>query len=947
MSTIEAIGLTATWLPSNPARLGIQVPNLTPAFRGRGPERAVLDEMLKRAHEGQSAVLVMRGEAGIGKTALIQYCVRQASGCRVARIAGFQSELEMPYAALHQLCEPMLGDLAALPEPQQLALRIAFGLAAGTAPDRFVVGLAVLGLLAETATHRPLVCLVDDAQWLDEPSRQVLEFVGRRLFAEAIMLVFAAREAGDGEAFSLPTMTLDGLTREDARALLTAAVPGQLDDQVRDRIVEETHGNPLQLLELLRAMSAAELAGGFGAPQLGGFASHLEEHYSRRVQALPRPAQQILMLAAADPTGDATLLWRAAKILGVCRETAAGAESEQLLEIGDRVRFRHPLVRSAAYGAGTPDDRRAAHAALAEATDNQADPERRLWHLAAAATGPDEAVASELERTAAAAQARAGLAAAAAFLQRSLELTDEPQRRAERALAAAHAHMHAGDFDAALGLLAEARAVAVDDVQRGRIERLRGQVQYASKPGAEAPVRLVQAAKVLEPLDVQLARETYLDAWMASFAAGPRARPGGLLPEVCKAARSAPTAQPPAPPCDLFLDALATVVTDGRTAGAAGLRVAVDTFLGDEIPDNDFVQWGHLATFAASLLWDWRSWDTLSAKHVQLARTSGALAPLSIALNGRGVYAAWCGDFAAATAIVAEYEAVNDATGIGWYSAGGLLQAAYQGRPEALALMSSSAESSARQGIGQGAQYARWTTAILCNGLGRYADALAAAELAAYEMETPNGTGWALPELIEAAVRARRPEVARDAMRKLAEQTIDGADWAAGIEARCRALVSDDTAAEHWYTEAIQRLARTPLQTDLARAHLLYGEWLRRLGRQVHAREQLSTAYEMSAALGLGAFAQRARRELLATGVRTHTRERDSQAHNELTAQEEHIARLARDGRTNAEIGAELFLSIRTVEWHLRKVFMKLGIASRRELKEAWPAHKRYPPVAV
>ena len=500
--------------------------------------------MLDSVREGASAVLVIRGEAGIGKTALMQYCARQASGCRVTQIAGVESELEMPLAAVHQLCAPMLDHLGALPEPQQQALRVALGAEAGNAPDRFVVGLAVLGLLTEVAAARPLVCLVDDAQWLDEPSRQILGFVGRRLLAEPVLLLLSVREAGEEQLFpALTSLTLAGLAEEDARALVTAAVPGHLDERVRERIVAETAGNPLRLLELPREMSQAELAGGFGAPHTDSSFGPLDEHYARRIRALPEPTQQLLLLAAADPTGDATLLWRAAQTFGVPRSAAAAAESEQLLEIGSHVRFRHPLVRSAAYAAGRPEDRGAAHSALAAATDADVDPERRVWHLAAAATGPDEAVAAQLERTAATAQSRAGLAAAAAFLQRSVELTAEPERRAERALAAAHAHMHAGAFDAALGLLAEVRAVATDDVQRGRMERLKGQVQYASNPGPEAPVLLLQAAKTLEPLDVQLARETYLDAWLASFVAGPHARPGGLLPEVSQAARSAP---PPA-----------------------------------------------------------------------------------------------------------------------------------------------------------------------------------------------------------------------------------------------------------------------------------------------------------------------------------------------------------------------------------------------------------------
>ena len=912
-----------------------------PSFRGRARERATLDGMLDSVREGASAVLVIRGEAGIGKTSLMQYCARQASGCRVTQIAGVESELEMPLAAVHQLCAPVLDHLGALPEPQQQALRVALGAEAGNAPDRFVVGLAVLGLLTEVAAARPLVCLVDDAQWLDEPSRQILGFVGRRLLAEPVLLLLSVREAGEEQLFpALTSLTLAGLAEEDARALVTAAVPGHLDERVRERIVAETGGNPLRLLELPREMSQAELAGGFGAPHTDSSFGPLDEYYARRIRALPEPTQQLLLLAAADPTGDATLLWRAAQTFGVPRSAAAVAESEQLLEIGSQVRFRHPLVRSAAYAAGRPEDRGAVHSALAAATDADVDPERRVWHLATAATGPDEAVAAQLEGTAATAQSRAGLAAAAAFLQRSVELTAEPGRRAERALATAHAHMHAGAFDAALGLLAEVEAVATDDVQRGRMERLKGQVQYASNPGPEAPVLLLQAAKTLEPLDVQLARETYLDAWLASFVAGPHARPGGLLPEVSQAARSAPPPPEGAPPCDLFLDGLVKLVTDGNAAAAPSLRVAVDPFLGGDVSANDFVQWGHLATLAACTLWDWKSWDALSAKHVELARISGALAPLSIALNGRGMYAAQCGDREAA-AIIAEYEAVNDATGIGWYPSNSLLHAAYQGRPEALAYLTASAKDSVKRGMGHGWQIATWARAILCNGLGRYADALAAAQDAC-EMGIPITTGWALPDLIEAAVRSGQPETAREAMEQLSRHTIDGADWAAGIEARSRALVTEGEAAEPWYTEAVQRLSSTPLRPDLARARLLYGEWLRRERRRVDAREQLRSAYEMFSAIGAEAFAERARRELVATGEKVRKRNADPASRDELTLQEAHIARLARDGRTNAEIGTQLFLSIRTVEWHLRKVFMKLGVSSRKDLKDALPGRGPY-----
>ncbi len=906
-----------------------------PAFVGRARERQALDRLLDSVRGGESAALVIRGEAGIGKTALLHYCARQASGCRVARLAGVESELELPFAALHQLCAPMLGDLAALPEPQRRALRVAFGLATGSTPDRFLVGLAVLSLLAEGAAARPLVCLVDDAQWLDRASAQILGLVGRRLVAESVALVFAVRESADERLFpALPTMTVEGLTAEDARAFLTAAVPGHLDERVRDRLVAETGGNPLALLELVQVVSAAELAGGFALPPAMGLPGHLHDHYLGRVQALPESTRRMRLLAAADPTGDAALLWRAARALGIGRQEAAAAEAGQLLAIGARVRFRHPLVRSAAYAAGSPQERSSAHRALAQATDTRADPERRVWHLAAAATGPDEDVAADLERTAARVQSRAGLAGAAAFLQRSVALTGAPARRAERALAAAHANLHAGAFDAALGLLAEAEAAALNDLQRARVEQLAGQVDRASSSGREAPTRLLRAAVRLEALDVRLARDTYLDALFASLVAGRLAEPGAHLPEVAKAARSA--AQPRAPlPRDLLLDGLATLIIDGHAAAEATLRRAVHAFLADRVAIDDWLQGGLLGSGAAIALWDVDSWATLSARHLEFARASGALAPLSAALNAQRVMAILRGDFESATSLGVEEAAVKEVTRVRKTSYGDLLLAAYRGRAaEASRLIAATVDDAIARGEGLGLQHANWATAILHNGLGRYADACSAAEHAAEENYAPFITACVLPEMVEAAVRSGQPGLAADRLRQLlATTSITGADWAGGIEARARALLSEGEPAERCYIEAVERLGRTPPRSDLARAHLLYGEWLRREGRRVDARQQLRAAYDLFAAMGAEAFAQRARRELLATGEKV--RKRDVDTPTELTPQEEHIARLARDGRTNPEIAAELFLSARTVEWHLRKVFTKLGITSRKGLNDA------------
>jgi DNA-binding CsgD family transcriptional regulator len=807
------------------------------------------------------------------------------------------------------------------------------------------VGLAVLSLLAENAAARPLVCLVDDAQWLDEASSKVLGFVGRRLLAEPVVLLFAAREEADEQVFpGLPTLTVEGLTDEDARALLTAAVPGHLDERVRDRVVAETRGNPLGLLELARGMSEAELAGGPADPPKASLSDRLQAHYLRRVRALPEPTQRLMLLAAADPTGDATLLWRAAPTLGLGRDAAAEADAEQLLQVGSQVRFRHPLVRSAAYMAGSPEDRRAAHLTLAAATDAQADPERRVWHLAAGATGPDEEVAGALEQVAVKTQARAGLAAAAAFLQRSVTLTAEPGRRAGRALAAALANLHAGAFDAALGLLAQAEADAVDDLQRARVEQLRGQVEWASVTGREAPVLLWQAAKRLDALHVGLARETYLYTWVASSLAGPLAGPGGLLLEVSRAALAAPPLAGAPRPCDLLLDGLATMVTQGHAAAEPMLRRALNAFLADQVSGEEWLRWGILAQMAAMAVWDFDSWVVLSARHVEVARASGALAPLSIALNGRGQAATHCGDFETATSLAAEKDVVNEVTGIRQTSTCDLLLAGYRGRPaEATPLFSVATKDSIARGEGQAVQLASWAAAVLHNGLGHYAEALAAAEPATVETYQPLGTQLVLPELIEAAVRTGGTEIAREALERLSAMTvIEGSDWAKGLEARSRALLSEGQDAEQGYAEAVERLGRTQLRPELARAHLLYGEWLRRELRRGDARHQLRAAYDMFAVIGAEAFAERARKELLATGETVRKRQVDT--YTELTPQEEHIARLARDGRTNPEIAAELFISPRTVEWHLRKVFTKLGITSRMGLHDAMPTRGKHAP---
>src|SRR5215211_2846888 len=911
-----------------------------PVLLGRAGERETLDRLLENVRAGQSAVLVIRGEAGVGKTALLHYCARQASGFRVARLAGVESEMELPFAGLHQLCAPMLGRLGALPEPQQAALGVALGMSSGPAPDCFLVALAALSLLAEVAAERPLLCLVDDAQWLDGASGQILGFVARRLLAESVAIVFAVRDpTGERELLGLPELGLGGLPENDARALLATVVPGRLDERGRDRLIAETCGNPLAILELPRGLAATQLPGAFGLAGARALSGRIEESFLRRLEALPEETRRLLLVAAAEPVDVPLLVWRAAERLGIGLSDATGEDTEGLLAIGEHVAFLHPLVRSAVYRSASVPERRAVHLTLAQVTDAQVDGDRRAWHLAAAAPAPNEEVAFELERSAGRAQARGGLAAAAAFMRRSVALTRDPALRVDRALAAAQASLHAGAFDAALELLATAEAGMPDELQCARVDLLRGQVASATA-GTDAPARLLKAARRLEPLDPGLARETYLDAWGAALFAG-RLASGGDLLDVSRAARAAPRPTYAPHPSDLLLDGLAELVTEGRSAAAPALRRAVSAFRGERISVDKGLQWGALASSAAVELWDFESWDAIITRQMELARDAGALAPLSIALNGAGIVVTWRGDFAAAARVIVEADAVTEATGTRIAPYGGLLLAALRGREEeAGALIDATIKDATAGGEGLAVQYAQWTTAILYNGLGRYEDALAAAQQATEVTPELFIAVWALPELIEAAIRSGNADLAPAALERLvASAEASATDWGLGTVARSRALLSEREAAEDSYAEAIDRLSRTPLRAELARAHLLYGEWLRRQRRRADARTQLHTAHEMLETIGMEAFAERARRELRATGEKV--RKRTVETRDDLTAQEEQIARLARDGLSNPEIGARLFLSPRTVEWHLKKVFTKLAISSRMGLHDALPSADR------
>ncbi|HEY1568674.1 MAG TPA: AAA family ATPase, partial [Solirubrobacteraceae bacterium] len=902
---------------------------------GRRSECAALDQLVASMHAGLSRALVLRGDAGAGKSALLEYLAQHASGCEIARVAGVETEMELAYAGLHQLCAPLLDRLERLPGPQRDALGVAFGLRHGDAPDRFLVGLAVLSLLADAAEERPLVCIVDDAQWLDAASARALTFVARRLGAESVGLVFAVRELGRERTFEgLPELVVGGLNDDEARALLATVLTGPLDERVRDRIVAETRGNPLALLWLPRGWTPAELAGGFGlADAPAALAGRIEESFLARLAPLPPATRLLLLVAAEEPVGDPVLVWRASAELGIGPDAAAPAAAAGLLDFGTQVRFSHPLVRSAVKRAAAAQERQCVHRALGQATDADLDPDRRAWHRAHATAGLDEDVAAELERSAGRARARGGLAAGAAFHERAVALTPDPRRRAQRALVAARAKHQAGADDAALRLLAVAGAGPLDELEQARAELLQAQITFATTRGRDAPPLLLQAAKRLEPLDPRLARETYLEAFAAALSAD-RLASGAGAREVATAVLAAAW-EPSTRACDLLLDGLARVTCEGYAAGAPALKVALRAFRDARIAEDEELRWLWLAGRIARALADDQAWDELTARHLELARRAGAFSALPVALTDRVLIELFLGNVGTAMSLAAESDAVIEATGSHLTLRTSIVLANWRGRDaEAEALIKARRQDVLRRGEGLWLSATDWGSAIRYNGLGRYEEALAVAERA---VEAARGLGppiLLLAELIEGAVRSGQSARATGPLAQLAEIAhAAGTDWALGTHARTAAMLAEGAAVERLYREAIERLAHVKTRATLARAHLLYGEWLRREHRRVDAREHLRIAHAMLSDIGMEAFAERARRELLATGETV--RKRTVETLDDLTPQETQVARLAADGQTNSEIGAQLFLSPRTVEWHLTKMFGKLGISSRKELRSA------------
>jgi DNA-binding CsgD family transcriptional regulator len=896
---------------------------------GRVEERARLDGVLEGARDGRSGVVLVRGAAGIGKTALLEYAVEQASGFQVVRASGVESEMELAFAALHQVCSPFLSGLDHLAKPQRVGLETAFGLSAGSPPDPFFVGLGVLSLLSEAAAGRPVLCAVDDVQWLDRASALALGLVARRLEADRVALVLAVRDSVEVKELSgITELRLDGLSAADSRQLLSSGLPGRVDERVIERILAETEGNPLALIELPRGMSAEELAGGFGLLEKLGLSGRIEASFRRRLEPLPVDTRRLLLVAAAEESGDAALLWQACALLGVGLDAAGPAEDENLIHIDSSVRFFHPLVRSTAYEAASTKERRQAHAALAQVIDPVRDPDRYAWHRAEAAAGPNEEVAAELQRSAQRAQTRGGVAAAAAFLERSVALTLDAGSRSVRALDAAEARHQAGGYDRALELVAIAEAGPLDQIQHAQADRLRGLIIYARSGRRDGALELLRAADALAPLDRVLSRTTFIEALQAAESSTTE----GITAEVGRALIGLAESEPPDPTV-LLLRGYGALIVDGFPRGLDFLRQAVDGFQSAPFRGDEDLDVLSMAATAATILWNDAGWDHLTARTVQLARDAGAVGNwLPEALDIRAGFLANTGDLSDAIATLHEADAVRIATGVptGWGQVGRATGLREGGTAVCESLQRRLRDEFDHAKVSTMASYIEGSLAMLYNGLGLYRDAFKAG-VRSRERHAGGGYGLALAELVEAAARCDETDVAHSALEALTARTqMGGSDWALGVEANSRALISDEANAESLYREAIERLSRTRMRLPLARAHLLYGEWLRRANRRVDARHQLSTAHDMFDDMGATSFAARARHELAATGVTAHSRR--AATLDQLTPQEQRIATMAAQGLSDAQIASQLYISRATVDYHLRKVFRKLGVRSRNQL---------------
>ena len=912
-------------------------PDVPPELLGRTQEQATLNGLIHDAIQGLSSVVVIRGEAGIGKTALIEHTVRSHPALLCARVVGFEAEIEFGFAGLHRLLAPWSSGLHDLPKPQQDALASAFGQVGDTPPDRFLVGLATLTLLADAASrHGPLLCIVDDAQWLDQASLEVMAFVGRRLYAEGILVMFGLRNVPEPPAAlaGFPEVSLSGLDEKAAAELLAALGASMLDEGAVNRIVAESGGNPLAIVELVKALTPEQLAIGGFLPDVLPVDRHIEGHFLRQVTRLPVSTQKLLLLAAADATGDSALLWRAAKALGLSVDDAAAAEGANLLRLRPTVAFRHPLIRSSVYGTATPAERRLAHTALAGATDVIRDPDRRSWHRAAAATEPDEEIAVELEHSARRARSNGSYAAESRFLSLAAELSPIASERGRRRLAAGEAALKAGARQQARSLLSQSMPELEGTMLEAQALRLDAALQAEALPG-EVPAILLRAARALQPLDEQLTKETLVEALAATLISSQLTQ-GTSQSEIAQAALASLSGQNGGTITDLMLETFGTRMTAGFERSVPLLKKATAALLQDDLSASGLLRWSVLGTNLACDRWDIEGLRDFQHDMERADRARGDLNHLRATLGGSAQYEMWVGNLALAEAL--HDEASQIAIALGEFPEGDVLNVgvyAWQGREGRTREIAALATSDFFQAIGAGVvvNLALAALATLELSLGHYGQALTPAKRLFDDDQLPFGNNT-LPMLVEAAIRSGQRELATQALTRLASRAeAAGTPWSLGLLSRCRALTSEGSAAEAYYRAAIALLDQTPVATDIAWTRLLFGEWLRRENRRAEARESLRLAYDTFASMGATSFAERAAIELRATGERA--RKRTDDARTGLTPQEEQIARLAARHATNAEIGAQLFISANTVDYHLRKVFRKLGITSRRELTSA------------
>ena len=904
----------------------------------RQQEKAALNHLLRNVREGVSGALVLRGEPGIGKTALLDYAVTAAADMQVARVVGVESEMELGFAALHQLVLPFAPAFDQLPPPQRDALACAFGLVAGNAPDGFLVGVAALTLLANTATQQPLLCVIDDVQWLDHASAAVLAFVARRLFADRIGMLFAVREPGERRVplDGLPALPLVGLPPREARELLTSVSGVPVNPRVGERIFAQTQGNPLALVEIGAELTQDELSGASPLPEPLPVGRRLEEGVRRRVRGFPPELQRLLLLAAAEPSGDPDLLWRACTVLGLEPEVADLPGVDRLLTFAPRIKFRHPLIRSAVYHGAAGLSRQRAHKALAAASDPERDRDRRAWHLAAATVGPDEDVAAELERSADRARDRGGWSAAAASLRRAAALTPDEQRRAVRQLRAAHAELVAGSPAVAAELLEQATPALADPGSRAEAMRLQAWTRFQLGERDSIPTLLLDAAEAMKPLDPGRARQILLEAWGTV----PYAGEAGVR-DLARVSRETPRPVQTAPsPGDMLLDGFALLDTD-YPAGVDLLRRAIGVLKESDAADVENLHWMSLGCLAALTLWDDEAMQVVSARAVRSARARGALSALLTRLGYQALAQLMCGQVPLADATLNERRTISAATGnVGGFGCSAVLDLAIVARRghagPARELGTTALQEAHERGQAGVAMFVRSALALLQLSLG---DSAAALDHAQPVFETDSflhGT-LILPDLIEAATDSGKRKTAAAALTRLtARATASGTPLAMGLLARSRALLAPDGDAERLYDEAIERLGQCQAAGELARTHLLYGEWLRARRRRRDAREHLRTAHGMFDAMGAEAFAERARIGLLASGEQAgaHAPHR----RDALTLHESKVALLASQGASNQEIAEELFISASTVAYHLRKVFVKFNITSRAQLANALDA---------